>query len=258
MLMAYDFDKIATNYDRLNHLMTAGMDRRWRRRAVNQAVGTDGTPLNVLDVACGTGDLSIEFLRHRCHVTGIDLSSEMLTIAKAKTAEAGFQPDAFNYLLADAEQLPFDDNTFDIVSCAFGIRNFIHLEQGLREMARVLKPQGRLLIMELSTPDCALVRPFYNLYTRRIVPWLGAGIAGNREAYTYLPSSVEKFPKGEAMLQILNSVGLPAKQTKFFFAVCRLYHSQPQLQPPTPPSVSKTNPADPYPKGTPNRNTKPQ
>ena len=220
--MAYDFDKIATSYDRLNHIMTAGMDRLWHRRAAKEAIKTarrktaSATNALTLDVACGTGDMAVELLKRGSSVTGIDLSEEMLTIARRKTAEANFQ-------LANAEALPFDDATFDAVTSAFGIRNFVHLDKGLAEMARVLKSGGRMVILEMSTPDSALVRPFYNLYTRRIIPWLGSRIAGNREAYTYLPNSIERFPKGEAMLQKLEAVGLRAEQRKFFFGVCRMY-----------------------------------
>ena len=235
--MAYDFDKIATSYDRLNHIMTAGMDRLWRRRAAKEVLKTarrktasatnalthSRTNALTLDVACGTGDMAIELLKRGCSVTGIDLSEEMLAIARSKTAEANFQLSTFNFQLANAEALPFDDATFDAVTSAFGIRNFVHLDKGLAEMARVLKSGGRMVILEMSTPDSALVRPFYNLYTRRIIPWLGSRIAGNREAYTYLPNSIERFPKGEAMLKKLEAVGLRAEQRKFFFGVCRMY-----------------------------------
>lgn len=234
--MAYDFDKIATNYDRLNHIMTAGMDRLWRRRAAKEAIkeatafcgrATKGSqPHSVvasLDVACGTGDMAVELLKRGCSVTGIDLSEEMLAIACRKTAEANFQHSTFSFQLANAEALPFDDASFDAVTSAFGVRNFVHLDKGLAEMARVLKLGGRMVILEMSTPDSALVRPFYNLYTRRIIPWLGSRIAGNREAYTYLPNSIERFPKGEAMLKKLEAVGLRAEQRKFFFGVCRMY-----------------------------------
>ena len=228
--MAYDFNKIATNYDRLNNIMTAGMDRLWRRRAAKEAIkiaqrktasatnALTHSHINALtlDVACGTGDMAVELLKRGCAVTGVDLSEEMLAIARRKTASANFQ-------LANAEALPFDGATFDAVTSAFGIRNFVHLDKGLAEMARVLKSDGRMVILEMSTPDSALVRPFYNLYTRRIIPWLGSRIAGNREAYTYLPNSIERFPKGEAMLQKLEAVGLRAEQRKFFFGVCRMY-----------------------------------
>ena len=145
--MAYDFDKIALDYDRMNHLMTLGLDRCWRRRAVKGLHG------KVLDVACGTGDMIVELQKHGCNVTGVDLSEEMMAIARQKAPTA-------TYMIADAEHLPFSGETFDAVTCAFGVRNFVHLEQGLKEMLRVLKPGGRMVILELATPDSPLVSPF--------------------------------------------------------------------------------------------------
>lgn len=211
--MAYDFDKIARDYDRMNRLMTLGLDCRWRKRALRGIQG------NVLDVACGTGDMVVELLKHGCTVTGIDLSDEMLAIARQKATSAIFQ-------LGNAEALPFPDASFDAVACAFGVRNFVHLEQGLNEMLRVLKPGGQLVILELATPDTPLVKPFYNLYTRRIIPWLGSRIAGNREAYTYLPASIERFPKGDVFLEKIRNSQFPilnCRQRKLTFGVCRLY-----------------------------------
>lgn len=211
--MAYDFDTIARDYDRMNHLMTAGLDRCWRKRAVQGVHG------NVLDVACGTGDMAVELLRQGCSVTGVDLSKEMMAIAKRKAPQA-------EYRLADVERLPFGDASFDAVTCAFGVRNFVHLEQGLHEMLRVLKPGGRMVILELATPDSSLIRPFYNLYTRRIIPWLGQRLAGSREAYTYLPRSIERFPKGDAFLQLIQNSGVKIQescQRKLTFGVCRMY-----------------------------------
>lgn len=211
--MAYDFDKIARDYDRMNHLMTAGLDRRWRKSAVQGLHG------KVLDVACGTGDMAEELLRQGCSVTGVDLSKEMMAIAEQKAPQA-------EYSLADVERLPFGDASFDAVTCAFGVRNFVHLEQGLHEMLRVLKPGGRMVILELATPDSSLIRPFYNLYTRRIIPWLGQRLAGSREAYTYLPRSIERFPKGDAFLQLIQNSGFRIQescQRKLTFGVCRMY-----------------------------------
>ena len=209
--MAYNFDTIANTYDRLNRVMTLGLDRRWRRCAVRGLQGT------VLDVACGTGDMVLELQKHGCTVTGVDLSEEMLSIAKRKVENGKWK-------VADAEHLPFPDDSFDAVTCAFGVRNFVHLEQGLSEMLRVLKPGGRMVILELATPDSKLIRPFYNLYTKRIIPWLGSRIAGNREAYTYLPMSIERFPKGKAFLRILgDSVAEHATERKLTLGVCRLY-----------------------------------
>lgn len=208
--MAYDFDTIARDYDRMNHLMTAGLDRCWRRQAVKGLHG------HVLDVACGTGDMVLELLKQGCSVTGVDLSEEMMAIARRKV-ESG------KWRVADAEQLPFPDESFDAVTCAFGVRNFVHLEQGLHEMLRVLKPGGRMVILELATPDSSFIRPFYNLYTRRIIPWLGQRLAGSREAYTYLPRSIERFPKGKEFLAILQRQGVRATERKITFGVCRMY-----------------------------------
>lgn len=211
--MAYDFDTIARTYDRLNRMMTFGLDRRWRKRAVRGLHG------NVLDVACGTGDMVVELLKHGCTVTGVDLSEEMMAIARQKAPAATF-------MLADAEHLPFPDEAFAAVTCAFGVRNFVHLEKGLDEMLRVLKPGGKLVILELATPDGNLIRPFYRFYTRHVIPWLGGRIAGNREAYTYLPESIERFPKGERFLKIiLNSQFsiLNYRHRRLTFGVCRLY-----------------------------------
>ena len=234
--MAYDFDKIARDYDRMNRLMTAGLDRRWRRlgaqasrlqRSTSQASRLQKNVMQagrlrsrVLDVACGTGDMVVELLRtwHAAslQVTGVDLSEEMMAIAKRKAPQA-------EYRLADAEHLPFEDASFDAVTCAFGVRNFVHLEQGLGEMLRVLKPGGRMVILELATPDSPLVRPLYNLYTRHIIPWLGQRLAGSREAYTYLPRSIERFPKGKDFLAILQRQGVRATERRLTFGVCRMY-----------------------------------
>ena len=208
--MAYNFDTIAANYDHMNRLMTLSLDRLWRRRAVRGLHG------NVLDVACGTGDMVLELLKRGCTVTGVDISNEMLAIAGKKAPQAA-------YIIADAEHLPFEDITFDAVTCAFGVRNFVHLERGFSEMLRVLKPGGTMVILELATPDSKFVRPFYNLYTKHIIPWLGSRIAGNREAYTYLPESIERFPKGKAFVQIMENLGGRTTEYKYTFGVCRRY-----------------------------------
>lgn len=216
--MAFDFDPVAPTYDRLNRIMTAGLDRRWRRRAVRE-LSTSNFQLSILDVACGTGDLTLDLLRRGHRVTGVDLSEQMLALARRKAAAARFQ-------LADAEALPFPDASFDAVTCAFGIRNFVHLEKGLDEMLRVLKPGGRLVILELATPDSPLLRPFYDLYARRVIPLLGRLLARNRQAYTYLPASIERFPKGQAFLDILQNTKYKIqnfREQRFTFGVCRLY-----------------------------------
>lgn len=224
--MAYDFDKIAAGYDRLNRIMTAGLDRRWRRRAVHEVESGRWKVESVLDVACGTGDLTLDLLRRGHHVAGVDLSEQMLALARRKIASANFQPSTFTFQVADAEALPFPDASFDAVACAFGVRNFVHLEKGLDEMLRVLKPGGRLAILELATPDNRLLTLFYNIYARHVIPLLGRWLAGNRQAYTYLPASIERFPKGQAFLDILQKSKFKiqnCRQRRFTFGVCRLY-----------------------------------
>lgn len=250
--MAYDFNTIARTYDRLNRVMTFGLDRRWRRLGVQAAGlwhGRAARAPRVLDVACGTGDMCMELTKRGCTVTGVDLSEEMLEIAKQKTASAtshlspltSSTPLHFGkesklsmrstsvaptFHLGNAEALPFAEGEFDAVTCAFGVRNFVHLEQGLGEMLRVLKPGGRMVILELATPDCKLLLPFYRFYTHRVIPWLGSRIAGNREAYTYLPESIERFPKGEEFLEIIQHSSFNiqhCRQRKLTFGVCRMY-----------------------------------
>lgn len=216
--MAFDFDPVAPTYDRLNRIMTAGLDRCWRRRAVRE-LSTSNFQLSILDVACGTGDLTLDLLRRGHRVTGVDLSEQMLALAKGKAPSA-------TYLVADAEALPFADASFDAVTCAFGIRNFVHLEKGLGEMLRVLKPGGRLVILELATPDSPFLRPFYDLYARRVIPLLGRLLARNCQAYTYLPASIERFPKGQAFLDILQNSKFKiqnCREQRLTFGVCRLY-----------------------------------
>lgn len=208
--MAYDFDTIAKSYDRLNRVMTLGLDRRWRGLAFRELRG------KVLDVACGTGDVTAKLFDQGCAVTGVDLSEEMMDIARQKVPEA-------TYILANAEHLPFEDSTFDAVACAFGVRNFVHLEVGLREMLRVLKPGGKLVILELATPDNALIRSFFRLYSHHIIPLLGKFLAGNRQAYTYLPESIEHFPKGKKFIDIIEGLGAQCTQRKLTMGVCRLY-----------------------------------
>ncbi|MBP5206085.1 MAG: bifunctional demethylmenaquinone methyltransferase/2-methoxy-6-polyprenyl-1,4-benzoquinol methylase UbiE, partial [Bacteroidales bacterium] len=221
------FDSIAGDYDSLNHLFSLNMDRRWRRKAVAEVM-RDAAPRQILDVACGTGDLAVALAGAAPkggRVTGVDISKKMLALVGRKAAKAGV---AFNIKteVADAEHLPYADGTFDAVTCAFGVRNFVHLEAGLREMLRVLKPGGKLVILELATPDSPLVKPFYRLYTRHIIPRLGHHLAGNREAYTYLPNSIERFPKGKAFIDRIphSSLLTPhSSERKLTFGVCRMY-----------------------------------
>lgn len=213
------FDDIAPTYDRLNHLLSFNIDRSWRRRAIAEAGKLH--PRRALDVACGTGDFTIELaLRTGAAVTGIDISDEMLRIGRKKVADAGLtgeraprrdlpceDPGKIALEPGDCECLYFGDRTFDVVCCAFGVRNFQNLEFGLREMCRVLRPGGRAVVLELSVPSSWWLRTLYKGYFLHVLPRIGGRISGNYEAYAYLPQSVLKFPAPPVFMEQLRKVG---------------------------------------------------
>jgi len=222
------FDAIAPDYDRLNHIMSMNVDRGWRRRALRRIVDTTG-PLEVLDLACGTGDFSLAIARRMVrrevsgHVAGVDLSEGMLAVMREKVAAAGLQ-ERISVAQGDGEALPFPDGTFDRVTIAFGIRNFEDRAAGLREMLRVLKPGGRLVILELSVPGNRILRWLYNLYFLHILPRIGGRISGDRAAYNYLPASVLKFPGRKAFSAELAAVGFRSIHHRAFtLGICRMY-----------------------------------
>ena len=197
------FNAIAADYDKLNHIMSFGIDRLWRKRAV-RTIADSREPLRVLDVASGTGDFAIAIAKKihpESEIIGVDLSERMLEVGRTKV------PDNVSLQLGDVEALPFSDNTFDRLSVAFGIRNFEHLEQGLSEMHRVLRPGGKMVILELSYPDNPLLLWGYKLYTLHILPFIGGLISGDRKAYTYLPRSILAFPKAERIVPMLQNIG---------------------------------------------------
>lgn len=189
------FDRIAPVYDAMNRVMTAGLDRAWRRLTV-EAVVQPGD--RVLDACCGTGDLALAAEREGGIVTGLDFSPRMLERARRKS-------DTVTWVEGDLLELPFEDGTFDSATVGFGVRNVDDLEAGLRELRRVLRPGGRLAILEITTPRGAL-RPFFSLWFDRIVPLLGKVLPGGK-AYTYLPASVRRFPEAEDLLALLERSG---------------------------------------------------
>ena len=217
------FDSIAGGYDRFNHLSSMNADRGWRRRAVRRIVDTS-EPIAVLDVATGTADLAIAVARKAAagsQVTGVDLSEGMLAVGRRK---AGGLP--VTLLQADAESLPFAEGSFDRVSVAFGVRNFENLALGLREMCRVLRPGGKLVILELSYPDNAFLKWCYKLYAFKILPFIGSRLTGHRGPFTYLPESVMRFPKPPAFLPQLLAAGFDSATSRSLtFGVCRLYEA---------------------------------
>jgi demethylmenaquinone methyltransferase / 2-methoxy-6-polyprenyl-1,4-benzoquinol methylase len=200
------FDRIAGRYDLLNSLMTAGLHHRWRKRAAAAAGLRAGDA--ALDVCCGTGDLALELATRVSpagHVVGCDFSEPMLDLAREKTAQRGAP--GVRYEWADALQLPYDAGRFAAVTVGFGVRNFADLDRGLREMARVLRPRGRLVILEITQPQRPPLSLFYSLWFDRIVPLLGT-LAGDRDAYTYLPESVRSFPSPRGLAERMDAAGL--------------------------------------------------
>ena len=198
------FDRIAPVYDAMNRVMTAGLDRRWRRETVRAAVRPGDW---VLDAACGTGDLAIEGARAGGRVTGLDFSEAMLERARRKAPE-------LEWVRGDLLALPFPDGSFDAATVGFGIRNVADLEAGLRELRRVVRPGGRLGVLEITRPR-GLLRHFYSVWFDRVVPVLGKVLPGG-EAYTYLPASVRRFPGPEDLAEALRRSGFDRVHVRLF------------------------------------------
>jgi demethylmenaquinone methyltransferase/2-methoxy-6-polyprenyl-1,4-benzoquinol methylase len=192
------FDRIAGVYDLMNGVMTAGLHHRWRSRAADLAKASSST--RVLDVATGTGDLAIEMASRGADVVGMDFAPQMLAIARRKAPRLRFEQ-------GDAQALAYEDASFDAATVGFGARNFGDLRQGLSEMARVVRPGGRVVVLEITTPTKPPLSTFFSLWFDRIVPALGK-VAGDPDAYTYLPASVKRFPDAPALAALLHEVGL--------------------------------------------------
>lgn len=215
------FDRIAGTYDMLNHGLSLYIDRLWRRRTV----GCMAPAGKVLDVAIGTADLTIEMLRQGKaeHVTGIDLSRQMMAYGKRKV-ERGKWSDQVEFVYGNAQQMPFADGAFDCVTCAFGCRNFQNLDEGLREMYRVLKPGGQVVILEFSYPTHPLVRALYDVYFTRMLPSIGRVVSRDKTAYTYLNRSVRSFCYGDAFVRHLQQAGFRNGQfTPLTFGISTIY-----------------------------------
>ncbi len=222
------FDSIAGDYDSLNHILSLDIDKIWRKRALKRIVDSPA-PVQVLDLACGTGDFSIAIAKAlSCsatgnHVTGVDLSEGMLAVMREKVSKAGLT-EMISIEEGDGENLRFPDNTFDRVTIAFGIRNFEDRSKGLREMLRVLKSGGRLVILELSRPENTVIRWFYDLYFLHILPKIGGKVSGDKAAYAYLPASVAAFPGKKAFMTTMREAGFRTVTHKAFtLGICRMY-----------------------------------
>ncbi len=215
------FDGISNQYDRFNHIASLGIDRRWRR----QAIGSLPVCHDLLDVAVGTGDLSIEALRQQrvSRVVGIDISDGMMQVAAAKLQRLGLQ-EQVSLQHADCAQLPFPDNSFDAITCGYGVRNFAQLDQSLAEMYRVLRPGGQLRILEFTYPTNPMVRFFYDFYLTRIMPRIGSRLTQQGSSYVYLMNSIKRFDKGPAFLAHLDKVGfVDTRFKKQTFGISSLY-----------------------------------
>ncbi|MCM1076983.1 MAG: bifunctional demethylmenaquinone methyltransferase/2-methoxy-6-polyprenyl-1,4-benzoquinol methylase UbiE [Bacteroides sp.] len=217
------FDAIAPAYDFMNRAMTFGIDRLWRRRAVRLLRNVSHG--DVLDIATGTGDLAILMAGELdgAAITGVDLSEGMIEIGRQKIA-ARRLGDRIRLMAADCLNLPFPDASFDCITCAYGVRNFENLAQGYREMRRVMRPGGRLMIIELSTPASPLVRPFYRLYTRYLIPAVGRMVSNDVRAYSYLPESIAAVPQREEMCRIMREAGFTdCRFISLTFGTCTIY-----------------------------------
>ena len=217
------FDNIAGDYDRLNHILSLNIDKSWRRKAVKE-IADIAEPLNILDEACGTCDFTIEIAKgapQGSKVTGIDLSEGMLQIGREKCCKEGITAELQT---GDCEAMPYEDETFDRIGVAFGVRNFENLPKGLTEMHRVLKHGGKLVILELSIPRDPIVRWCYKLYFLKILPAIGGWVSGNRGAYEYLPSSVLRFPAPEKFMELMQEAGFEQVRKKSFtMGICHMY-----------------------------------
>jgi demethylmenaquinone methyltransferase/2-methoxy-6-polyprenyl-1,4-benzoquinol methylase len=223
------FDRIAPTYDKLNHLMSLGIDRRWRRKAVD-ALGKFN-PQQILDIATGTGDFALLMAKLLppkggqgvLHITGADISEGMMSVGREKVKQEGLQ-DIISFEHEDCLNLSFPDGSFDAVTSAYGVRNFQDLDKGLREMRRVLRPGGHLLIVELTPPPRFPMKQLFWVYAHVVMPLLGRLISHDNSAYTYLPASMEAFPQPEQMEGILKRAGFShVEWHRFTFGISTMY-----------------------------------
>ena len=216
------FDAISGSYDGLNRVISFGIDIKWRNRVV--AILKKKNPTNILDIATGTGDLAINLVKTGAEqIIGLDISHGMLEVGKKKIAGKGLDK-AIEMIVGDSENLPFEDNSFDAVTVAFGVRNFENLEKGLSEIYRVLKPSGTFVVLETSVPTKSPFKQGYWFYTKNILPLIGKLFSKDRSAYTYLSESAAVFPYGRAFNNILGKIGFIAMENKpQTFGVASIY-----------------------------------
>ena len=217
------FDNIAPAYDQLNHTLSWGIDKSWRKKAINWLKTFQ--PQRMMDVATGTGDFAIQACRvlNPKELIGTDISEGMMNVGRQKVKDAGLEG-RISFAKEDCTALTFPDNRFDAITVAFGVRNFEDLDKGLREMHRVLDTNGKLVILELSEPDWFPMKQLYALYSKVVIPTLGKLLSKDRSAYTYLPQSIKAFPQGEVMKEIILKAGFSeANFKRLTLGICTLY-----------------------------------
>ncbi len=220
------FDSIAPTYDALNHLLSLGIDRRWRRKVVKMAA--ERSPRTILDVATGTGDLAIALARRlpETHITGVDISENMLARGREKVFRRGLD-ERISLTAGDAEALRFGSGEFDCVTVAFGVRNFGDIPAGLAEMCRVLRPGGKCLVLEFSEPAVPVFGWMYRIYFHRVLPWLGRVVSRDKTAYGYLPHSVDAFPAPGRFSEMLREAGFKTPLARrLTFGVAYVYEAE--------------------------------
>ena len=222
------FDRISPKYDVLNHLLSINIDKVWRRKTAKTVART--YPKRILDLATGTADLAILLAKHnpQAHIIGMDISEKMLEIGNRKVDKKNLIHQ-IELRTGDAASLPFEDNTFDAVTVAFGVRNFENLDKGLSEIHRVLKPMGQVFILEFSMPDKFPIKQVYKLYFKHILPKIGKWVSKDSYAYSYLPASVEKFPNRWDFLRTLSLHGLREGSIRLFGHGIAILYSAPKM-----------------------------
>ncbi|MES2812549.1 MAG: bifunctional demethylmenaquinone methyltransferase/2-methoxy-6-polyprenyl-1,4-benzoquinol methylase UbiE [Bacteroidota bacterium] len=221
------FDTISENYDNLNRIISFGIDVKWRKKILKMV--SEKNPNQILDIATGTGDLAILMASTKADkIIGLDISAGMLEVGKQKIADKKLS-DKIEMILGDSENIPFEDNSFDAVTVAFGVRNFENLEKGLSEILRVLKPNGIFVILETSVPEKFPFKQGYSIYTKKIMPLIGKLFSKDKVAYQYLADSASIFPYGERLNNILTKIGfINVKHAPQTFGVATIYSASKQ------------------------------
>lgn len=224
------FDSIAGTYDLLNHTLSLGFDKGWRRKGISFL--KPFAPSSILDMATGTGDLAISMFRKLKpdYIIGADISEGMMKVGRQKVSKAGLSGH-ITFEQQDALSLTYKENSFDAVTAAFGVRNYENIQKGLSEMYRVLNPGGHIMILELSTPERFPMKQLYHIYSHTVIPTIGKLFSKEKNAYKYLPASIKVVPQGKVMTSLLSDIGfVDTKVRTFTFGICSLYTGRKKIK----------------------------